>query len=81
MYAKQAYLDRPVNSSIWKKAPSECFALTVEQRATKLIKCGSITDLDKLKDNLTMNCILLSVVDKTFENYEEFLEERRKLMV
>ena len=27
-----------------------------------------------------MNCILLSVVDKTFENYEEFLVERRKLM-
>ena len=74
------YLDRPVNISIGKKAPNEYFNLAVEQCETKQITCGSITDLDQLKQNLIMNCIPLSVVDMTFENYEEFLDERRKLM-
>ena len=74
------YLDRPVNISIGKKAPNEYFKLAVEQCETKQITCGAITDLDKLKENLAVNCIPFSVVDMTFENYEEFLVERRKMM-
>ena len=74
------YLDRPVNISIGKKAPNEYFKLAVEQCETKEIKCGDITDLEKLKENLAMNCIPFSVVDMTYENYEEFLAERRRLM-
>jgi len=74
------YLDRPVNISIGKKAPNEYFKLAVEQCETKEIKCGAITDLDKLKENLAVNCIPFSVVDMTYENYEDFLAERRKLM-
>ena len=74
------YLDRPVNISIGKKAPNEYFKLAIEQCETKEIKCGAITDLEKLKENLTINCIPFSVVDMTYENYEEFLVERRKMM-
>ena len=74
------YLDRPVNISIGKKAPNEYFKMAVEQCETKEIKCGAITDLDKLKENLAVNCIPFSVVDMTYENYEDFLAERRKLM-
>lgn len=74
------YLDRPVNISIGKKAPNEYFKLAVEQCETKQITCGAITDLEQLKQNLAVNCIPFSVVDMTFENYEEFLAERRKLM-
>lgn len=74
------YLDRPVNISIGKKAPNEYFKLAVEQCETKQITCGAITDLDKLKENLAVNCIPFSVIDMTFKNYEDFLAERRKLM-
>ena len=74
------YLDRPVNISIGKKAPNEYFKLAVEQCETKEIKCGAITDIVKLKENLAVNCIPFSVVDMTYENYEDFLAERRKLM-
>lgn len=74
------YLDRPVNISIGKRAPNEYFKLAVEQCETKEIKCGAITDLDELKENLAINCIPFSVVNMTYENYEEFLVERRKMM-
>ena len=69
-----------MNISIGKKAPNEYFKLAVEQCETKQITCGAITDLEQLKQNLAVNCIPFSVVDMTFENYEEFLAERRKLM-
>ena len=74
------YLDRPVNISIGKKAPNEYFAMAVNQCETKEIKCGAITDLEQLKENLAMNCVPFSVVNMTYENYEVFLAERRKMM-
>ena len=74
------YLDTPVNISIGKKAPNEYFKLAFEQCETGIIKCGSITNLDKFKENLRMNCIPESVKNMDFNNYSEFLEERKKLM-
>lgn len=74
------YLDRPVNISIGKMAPKIYFSLAFEQCSTGEIKCGAITDLDQLKDNLATNCIPLDVVNMDYTNYENFLEERRKLM-
>ncbi len=74
------YLDRPVNISIGKKAPNEYFKLAVEQCETKVIKCGSITNLEQLKENLATNCIPFSVINMTHENYNDFLAERRKMM-
>ena len=78
--ANYVYLDRPVNISIGKKAPKEYFALAVEQCTTKEIKCGAITEIEQLKENLAMNCIPFSVVEMDYHNYEDFLVERRKLM-
>lgn len=78
--ANYVYLDRPINIAIGKKAPNEYFALAVKQCETKKAEVGTITDLEQLKDNLATNCIPFSVVDMTYENYEEFLAERRKLM-
>ena len=43
-------------------------------------KAKEENDLEKLKENLAVNCIPFSVVDMTYENYEEFLSERRKMM-
>ena len=78
--ANYAYLDPQVNKSIGKKAPNIYFAEAFEQCTTKVIKCGSITETEMLKDNLRQNCIPLDIVNMTHENYSEFLEKRRKLM-
>ena len=75
-----AYLDTQVNKSIGKKAPCEYFADALKQCQTKAIVCGSITDLDMLKENLAANCIPFSVCAMNHTNYEEFLTARRSLM-
>ena len=75
-----AYLDTQVNKSIGKKAPCEYFADALKQCETKEIVCGSITDLELLKENLSANCIPFSVCTMDHTKYEEFLTARRSLM-
>ena len=75
-----AYLDTQVNKSIGKKAPCEYFADALKQCETKDVVCGSITDLELLKENLAANCIPFSVCSMDHTNYEEFLTARRPLM-
>ena len=78
--ANYAYLDTQVNKSIGKKAPNIYFAEAVKQCDTEQITCGSITDIDVLKANLTANCIPFEVCSMAHTNYEAFLAERRKRM-
>lgn len=78
--ANYAYLDTQVNKSIGKKAPNVYFAEAVKQCNTKQITCGSISDIDVLKANLTANCIPFEVCSMDHANYEAFLAERRKRM-
>ena len=78
--ANYAYLDTQVNKSIGKKAPNVYFAEAVKQCDTKQITCGSITDIDVLKANLTANCIPFEVCGMDHTSYEAFLAERRKHM-
>ena len=75
-----AYLDTQVNKSIGKKAPHEYFTDAVKQCDTKIIKCGSITDLDLLKANLEANCIPFEVCNMDYTNYADFLSSRRQKM-
>lgn len=78
--ANYAYLDTQVNKSIGKKAPCEYFAEAFKQCETKEITCGSITDIDILKANLSANCIPVEACNMTYADYESFLEKRRELM-
>jgi len=75
-----AYLDRPVNESIGKKAPHEYFSIALKQCETKKAECGSIIDEDMLHKNLAANCIPEEVFKMGYEDYEIFLEKRRLLM-
>ena len=75
-----AFLDTQVNKSIGKKAPFEYFGEAIKQCETKQITCGSITEIEKLKENLQLNCIPFETTGMTFNDYPEFLEKRRQLM-
>ena len=75
-----AYLDPQVNKSIGKKAPFEYLSEALEQCKTKEITCGSITDLDELKENLRVNCIPFEACTMDHTSYVDFLAQRRKLM-
>lgn len=75
-----AYLDRPVNESIGKKAPKDYFREALAQCKTKQAVCGSIIDEEQLYKNLAMNCIPADVFTMDYQDYGRFLEERRLLM-
>lgn len=75
-----AYLDRPVNESIGKKAPKDYFNMALKQCQTKVAECGSIIDEVQLYKNLADNCIPNDVFEMGHEQYGTFLEQRRILM-
>lgn len=78
--ANYAFLDRPVNESIGKKAPCQYFQKAIAQCQTKKVECGSIIDEALLKENLAANCIPEAVFTMDHTRYKEFLEMRRMLM-
>lgn len=78
--ANYTYLDKPVNIAIGDKAPNEYFSIAKKQCETKKIEVGTITDKKDYLDNLEANCIPLEIEDMTYNDYQNFLEKRRKLM-
>lgn len=73
-------LDTQVNKPIDKKAPKEYLSEAIRQCQTKVITCGSITDLDQLKKNLADNCVPFETCEMDGSAYGDFLEPRRKRM-
>ena len=78
--ANYAFLDTTVNKDISDDAPNVYFTKAFKQCETKIIECGSIVDLEVLKQNLKENCIPEDVVNMDYNRYEEFLVARRQMM-
>jgi hypothetical protein len=69
-----------VNIAIGDKAPEVYFKELAEQCAGGKKKYGGIIDADNLRANLRMSCLPESLLDGKVPVYDEFLEQRRKLM-
>lgn len=69
-----------INIAIGKRAPEVYFTELMKQVSGGKKYYGGITDLIALKENLEMHCIPLDMLNGKKLSYEEFLEERRKLM-
>ena len=69
-----------VNIAIGDKSPQTYFAELAEQCAGGKKKYGGITDAKELRANLRMNCLPESLLNGEIPSYDDFLEERRKLM-
>ncbi len=69
-----------INIAIGDKAPEQYFKELAEQCAGGNKKYGGITELDELRANLRMSCLPESLLDGEIPAYDDFLEERRKLM-
>lgn len=78
--ANYIYLDTQVNKSISDDAPATYFTKVKEQCETKDIIFGNISTEEMLDENLKENCIPNYIFEMTVENYDDFLQERRKLM-
>lgn len=78
--ANYAYAQSEINIQIGDKAPNVYFAVVKKQCTGGPLKYGGIRDLKTLETNMQANCIPESIFDMTFEQYDDFLQERRILM-
>lgn len=69
-----------INIAIGAKDPKIYFAELSAQCNGGVKKYGGITDRDELIKNLQMNCIPETMLDGDIKEFNEFLNERRKLM-
>ena len=78
--ANYAITQSEINIAICDKSPSIYFKELSNQCQGGKKKYGGITSLAELKSNLAEHCIPESVFGELAEDYDHFLEERRKLM-
>ncbi|RMF39317.1 MAG: DUF262 domain-containing protein [Anaerolineae bacterium] len=69
-----------INIAIGDKPPSQYFRELWEQSNGGKLKYGGITTRAELLENFRMNCIPEGIQEMGLEDYDEFLEIRRKLM-
>jgi len=69
-----------INIAIGDKPPEEYFKELAEQVSGGKKRYGGITDEAELRANLRANCLPESMLDGAIPDYDDFLEERRKLM-
>jgi hypothetical protein len=69
-----------INIAIGDKAP-EVYFKELSGQCTGGSKCyGGITDLAEMRSNILVNCLPESLLEGAVPTYDDFLEERRKLM-
>lgn len=78
--ANYVMMQSEINIAVGNKAPKEYFTQLNEQCSGDKLKYGAICDPEELKENFKMNCIPEGMEVRELSHYEEFLEQRRKLM-
>ena len=69
-----------INIAIGDKAPDRYFGELAEQCAGGKKRYGGITDPAELRANLRMSCVPETMADGIIPSFDDFLEERRRLM-
>ncbi|MEW6619673.1 MAG: DUF262 domain-containing protein [bacterium] len=69
-----------INIAIGDNPPETYFEELAEQCRGGKKKYGGITNFEEMKANLKASCLPESLLDGTIPPYDDFLEERRKLM-
>lgn len=78
--ANYALAQSEINISIGDRPPSDYFRILFDQCNGGKKRIGAITDIMDLRANLAMHCIPDGVESMKVDDYDDFLEERRKLM-
>lgn len=78
--ANYVYMQQEVNIKVGDKAPDIYFKELENQCNGGELKYGAIDNIKELNKNLISHCIPESIFNMNIDNYEDFLEQRRKLM-
>ncbi|WP_158735592.1 DUF262 domain-containing protein [Alteribacillus sp. YIM 98480] len=79
--ANYVFTEQAVNLAIKAEAPKSYLSKVKEQINNDKLLIGEIDNVDELINNMKMNCIPESIFNMEASEYEEFLHERRKLIV
>lgn len=78
--ANYVYMQSDINIKVGNKSPKDYFTLIKEQIVSNDLRISAISTEEELKRNLKMNCVPFDISEMDFNNYDDFLEKRRKLM-
>jgi len=78
--ANFAYIDTQVNKTIGMDSPNVYFQKVLDQCNGGPMTIGNIVDNELLMKNMSENCIPSDVVTMEYEDYPEFLKQRRMLI-
>lgn len=78
--ANFVYMQSEINIKVGNSAPNEYLGKVINQIKAGDNHYSGITTIDKLHQNLQSNSVPINLLEMNIESYEQFLEERRKLM-
>ena len=78
--ANFVYLQQEINIKISDRPPGDYLAEVFSQCDTGELKYGAINKHEELVKNLDVHCMPVALEDYAVDNYEDFLESRRKKM-
>ena len=78
--ANYVVMQSEINIAIGDRAPSEYFQELETQCRTQVPAYGAIVTAEEMRDNFAMHCIPEGMQHLTVDQYEQFLQERRRLM-
>ncbi|SET00477.1 GmrSD restriction endonuclease domain-containing protein [Anaerobranca gottschalkii] len=78
--ANYVIMQSEINIKIKDKSPKIYFNLIKEDITNQKFSITGIENLEELKENMKENCIPESIFEMEVGDYEQFLNERRKLM-
>lgn len=83
--ANFVYMEKSTNIQIGNKEPKTYMSIVDEQvtqgHLAEKNPIGKILNGDRLEDNLKQNCIPTEIREGSVDNYDNFLDKRRRLMV
>ncbi len=80
--ANYAFLEKTINIIVSDRAPNDYFKVAKDQCEGIAVKkkIGTIDNATDLNKNLQINCIPAGIENMDYNDYEDFLQQRRKLM-
>lgn len=78
--ANYVYMQAETNIKIGNQAPKHYFTEIIKQVENNQMLYGAITDKKELLKNFRQNCIPESILEASIDDYELFLQTRRKLI-
>jgi hypothetical protein len=78
--ANYVMMQSEINIAIGDKSPKDYFSNVIENCKKGISQYGAIVDSSELQSNFESHCLPEGMEDKTIDDYNDFLSERRKLI-